>query len=137
MALKSAYNYVRENIDSNFDKYVADNVSYGCEEDIEDIKRWISEEGEDAQVALYYAQHEGAYVFNDFDIYVEGMDFTYDNYLITTLKKALAVLELQDEMFDNISLSSSYIYFAQMDSFPEFVRTFHSHEDSVEPANFK
>lgn len=53
MALKSAYNYVRENIDSNFDKYVADNVSYGCEEDIEDIKRWISEEGEDAQVALY------------------------------------------------------------------------------------
>lgn len=25
MALKSAYNYVRENIDSNFDKYVADN----------------------------------------------------------------------------------------------------------------
>ena len=34
MALKSAYNYVRENIDSNFDKYVADNVSYGCEEDI-------------------------------------------------------------------------------------------------------
>lgn len=59
MALKSAYNYVRENIDSNFDKYVADNVSYGCEEDIEDIKRWISEEGEDAQVALYYAQHEG------------------------------------------------------------------------------
>lgn len=58
MALKSAYNYVRENIDSNFDKYVADNVSYGCEEDIEDIKRWISEEGEDAQVALYYAQHE-------------------------------------------------------------------------------
>lgn len=75
MALKSAYNYVRENIDSNFDKYVADN----------------------------YAQHEGAYVFNDFDIYVEGMDFTYDNYLITTLKKALAVLELQDEMFDNIT----------------------------------
>ena len=55
MALKSAYNYVRENIDSNFDKYV------------------------------------------------EGMDFTYDNYLITTLKKALAVLELQDEMFDNIT----------------------------------
>lgn len=103
MALKSAYNYVRENIDSNFDKYVADNVSYGCEEDIEDIKRWISEEGEDAQVALYYAQHEGAYVFNDFDIYVEGMDFTYDNYLITTLKKALAVLELQDEMFDNVT----------------------------------
>lgn len=42
MALKSAYNYVRENIDSNFDKYVADNVSYGCEEDIKDIKRWIS-----------------------------------------------------------------------------------------------
>ena len=74
MALKSAYNYVRENIDSNFDKYVAD-----------------------------YAQHEGAYVFNDFDIYVEGMDFTYDNYLITTLKKALAVLELQDEMFDNVT----------------------------------
>ena len=73
------------------------------EEDIEDIKRWISEEGEDAQVALYYAQHEGAYVFNDFDIYVEGMDFTYDNYLITTLKKALAVLELQDEMFDNVT----------------------------------
>ena len=73
MALKSAYNYVRENIDSNFDKYVADNVSYGCEEDIEDI------------------------------IYVEGMDFTYDNYLITTLKKALAVLELQDEMFDNMT----------------------------------
>ena len=59
--------------------------------------------GEDAQVALYYAQHEGAYVFNDFDIYVEGMDFTYDNYLITTLKKALAVLELQDEMFDNVT----------------------------------
>lgn len=103
MALKSAYNYVRENIDSNFDKYVADNVSYGCEEDIEDIKRWISEEGEDTQVALYYAQHEGAYVFNGFDIYVEGMDFTYDNYLITTLKKALAVLELQDEMFDNVT----------------------------------
>ena len=90
MALKSAYNYVRENIDSNFDKYVADNVSYGCEEDIEDIKRWISEEGEDAQVALYYAQHEGAYVFNDFDIYVEGMDFTYDNYLITTLKEGIS-----------------------------------------------
>ena len=62
MALKSAYNNVRENIDSNFDKYVADNVSYGCEEDIEDIKRWISEEGEDALVALYYAQHEGALV---------------------------------------------------------------------------
>ena len=80
-----------------------DNVSYGCEEDIEDIKRWISEEGEDAQVALYYAQHDGAYVFHDFDIYVEGMDFTYDNYLITTLKKALAVLELQDEMFDNVT----------------------------------
>ena len=56
-----------------------------------------------ALVALYYAQHEGAYVFNDFDIYVEGMDFTYDNYLITTLKKALAVLELQDEMFDNMT----------------------------------
>ena len=74
-----------------------------CEENIEDIKRWISEEGENAQVALYYAQHEGAYVFNDFDIYVEGMDFTYDNYLITTLKKALAVLELQDEMFDNVT----------------------------------
>ena len=70
---------------------------------IEDIKRWISEEGEDAQVALYYAEHEGAYVFHDFDIYVEGMDFTYDNYLITTLKKALAVLELQDEMFDNVT----------------------------------
>lgn len=52
MALKSAYNYVRENIDN---------------------------------------------------IYVEGMDFTYDNYLITTLKKALAVLELQDEMFDNMT----------------------------------
>lgn len=79
MALKSAYNYVRENIDSNFDKYVADNVSYGCEEDIEDIKRWISEEGEDAQVALYYAQHEGAYVFNDVDIYVEGMDISQEN----------------------------------------------------------
>ena len=45
----------------------------------------------------------GAYVFNDFDIYIEGMDFTYDNYLITTLKKALAVLELQDEMFDNVT----------------------------------
>lgn len=43
------------------------------------------------------------YVFNDFDIYVEGMDFTYDNNLITTLKKALAVLELQDEMFDNVT----------------------------------
>ncbi len=41
--------------------------------------------------------------FNDFDIYVEGMDFTYDNYLIITLKKALAVLELQDEMFDNMT----------------------------------
>lgn len=67
------------------------------------LRGWISEEGEDAQVALYYAQHEGAYVFNDFDIYVEGMDFTYDNYLITTLKKALAVLELQDEMFDNVT----------------------------------
>lgn len=54
-------------------------------------------------MALYYAQHEGAYVFLDFDIYVEGMDFTYENYLITTLKKALAVLELQDEMFDNVT----------------------------------
>lgn len=41
---------------------------------------------EDAQVALYYAQHEGAYVFNDFDIYVEGMDFTYDNYLISRIE---------------------------------------------------
>ena len=50
-----------------------------------------------------YAQHEGAYVFNDFDIYVEGMDFTYDDYLITTLKKALAVMELQDEIFDNMT----------------------------------
>lgn len=67
------------------------------------VYKLISEEGEDAQVALYYAQHEGAYVFNDFDIYVEGMDFTYDNYLITTLKKVLAVLELQDEMFDNMT----------------------------------
>lgn len=106
MALKSAYEYVRNNIDNSFDKYVADNVSYGCEEDIKDIKdikRLISEEGEDAPVALYYAQHEGAYVFLDFDIYVEGMDFTYENYLITTLKKALAVLELQDEMFDNVT----------------------------------
>lgn len=37
------------------------------------------------------------------DTYVEGMDFTYDSYLITTLKKALAVLELQDEMFDNVT----------------------------------
>lgn len=46
---------------------------------------------------------QGAYVFNDFDIYIEGMDFTYDNYLITTLKKALAVMELQDEMFDNVT----------------------------------
>lgn len=40
MALKSAYEYVRNNIDNSFDKYVADNVSYGCEEDIEDIKRY-------------------------------------------------------------------------------------------------
>lgn len=40
MALKSAYKYVRNNIDNSFDKYVADNVSYGCEEDIEDIKRY-------------------------------------------------------------------------------------------------
>ena len=38
MALKSAYEYVRNNIDNSFDKYVADNVSYGCEEDVEDIK---------------------------------------------------------------------------------------------------
>lgn len=103
MALKSAYEYVRNNIDNSFDKYVADNVSYSCEEDIKDIKRLISEKGEDAPVALYYAQHEGAYVFLDFDIYVEEMDFTYENYLITTLKKALAVLELQDEMFDNVT----------------------------------
>lgn len=103
MALKSAYDYVRENIDSSFDKHITDNISYGCEEYIEDLKRWISEEGEDAPVALYYAQHEGAYVFNDFDIYVEGMDFTYDNYLITTLKKVLTVMELQDEMFDNVT----------------------------------
>lgn len=103
MALKSAYNYVRNNIDSSFDKYITDNISYGCEEDIEDMKRWISEEGEDALVALYYTEHEGAYVFHDFDIYVEGMDFTYDNYLITTLKNALAVLELQDEMFDDVT----------------------------------
>lgn len=103
MALKSAYEYVRNNIDNSFDKYVADNISYGCEENIEVLKRCIAEEGEDAQVALYYAQHEGAYVFHDFDIYVEGMDFTYENYLITTLKKALAVLELQDEMFDNVT----------------------------------
>ena len=83
--------------------HIIDNISYGCEEDIEDLKRWIAEEGEDALVALYYAQHDGAYVFHDFDIYVEGMDFTYENYLITTLKKALAVLELQDEMFDNVT----------------------------------
>jgi len=103
MALKSAYNYVRNNIDSSFDKYITDNISYGCEENIEDMKRWISEEGEDALVALYYAEHEGAYVFHDFDIYVEGMDFTYDNYIITTLKNALAVLELQDEMFDDMT----------------------------------
>lgn len=103
MALKSAYNYIRNNIDSSFDKYITDNISYGCEENIEDMKRWISEEGEDALVALYYAEHEGAYVFHDFDIYVEGMDFTYDNYIITTLKNALAVLELQDEMFDDMT----------------------------------
>ena len=103
MALKSAYNYVRENIDSSFDKHITDNISYGCEEDIEDLKRWIAEEGEDALVALYYAQHDGAYVFHDFDIYVEGMDFTYDDHLITTLKKALAVMELQDEIFDNMT----------------------------------
>lgn len=103
MALKSAYDYVRENIDSSFDKHIIDNISYGCEEDIEDLKRWIAEEGEDALVALYYAQHDGAYVFHDFDIYVEGMDFTYDDYLITTLKKALAVMELQDEIFDNMT----------------------------------
>lgn len=103
MALKSAYNYIRKNIDSSFDKYITDNISYGCEEDIEDMKRWISEEGKDALVALYYAEHEGAYVFHDFDIYVEGMDFTYDNYIITTLKNALAVLELQDEMFDDVT----------------------------------
>ena len=31
----------------------------------------------------------------------------------------------------------SHIYFAQMDSFPEFVRTFYSHEDSATPSNFK
>lgn len=103
MALKSAYDYVRNNIDNSFDKYITDNISYGCEEDINDMKTWIAEEGEDAQVALYYAEHEGAYVFHDFDIYVEGMDFTYDNYLITTLKNALAVLELQDEMFDDMT----------------------------------
>ena len=103
MALKSAYNYIRKNIDSSFDKYITDNISYGCEEDIEDMKRWISEEGEDALVALYSAEHEGAYVFHDFDIYTEGMDFTYDNYIITTLKNALAVLELQDEMFDDVT----------------------------------
>lgn len=103
MALKSAYNYIRNNIDSSFDKYITDNISYGCEDDINDMKAWIAEEGEDAQVALYYAEHEGAYVFHDFDIYVEGMDFTYDNYIITTLKNALAVLELQDEMFDDMT----------------------------------
>lgn len=103
MALKSAYDYVRENIDSSIDKHITDNISYGCEENIEDLKRWIAEEGEDAPVALYYAQHDGAYVFHDFDIYVEGMDFTYDDYLITTLKKALAVMELQDEIFDNVT----------------------------------
>lgn len=55
MALKSAYDYVRENIDSSFDKHIIDNISYGCEENIEDLKRWIAEEGEDALVALYYA----------------------------------------------------------------------------------
>ena len=45
MALKSAYEHVRNNIDNSFDQYVADNVSYGCEEGIEDLKRWMSEEG--------------------------------------------------------------------------------------------
>ena len=103
MALKSAYNYVRKTSTATLINTLQITYLTAVRSDIEDIKRWISEEGEDAQVALYYAQHEGAYVFNDFDIYVEGMDFTYDNYLITTLKKALAVLELQDEMFDNMT----------------------------------
>lgn len=82
--------YVERNMEKDATQKVKERVKYTARR-------------RDAQVALYYAQHEGAYVFNDFDIYVEGMDFMYDNYLITTLKKALAVLELQDEMFDNMT----------------------------------
>lgn len=101
MALEGAYNYIRKNIDKSFDKHAFGNVSFSCEDDIKEMQKELLEEGEDTPVALYYEKFNGAYVFNDWDVIYKGMEYLPQKYITTTLKHALNILKIQDNMFDD------------------------------------
>ena len=94
MALGNAYDYIRKYVDKNFAYHDPFNTSYSSE----DIK---SITGEDTKIILYYDFQEKALVFNDFDI--EYSDFEIDpredKYIETTIKHALNIFKLQNNMF--------------------------------------
>lgn len=100
MALEGAYNYIRENIDESFNKHAIGNISFDCEEEIEEMHQEMLEEGESAPVALYYEKFNGTFVFNDWDVIYDGMEYLKQDYITTTLKHALNILRLQNNMFD-------------------------------------
>lgn len=100
MALESAYNYIRENIDGSFDKHAMSNIFFDCEEEIKEIHQEILEEGENAPVALYYEKFNGVFVFNDWDVIYNKIEYLKQDHITTTLNHALNILKLQNNMFD-------------------------------------
>ena len=105
MSLQAAYDYIKENIDKDFNKDIAGNISYDCESEIEEMKQEILEEGENVPVVLYYEEFNGAYVFNDWDVVYLGMDYLDQSYIKMTLKDALNILMLQNSTSDDTYLA--------------------------------
>lgn len=101
MALGNAYDYIRKYVDKSFDYHDPFNISYSCENEIKDLEYVKSISGENTKVILYYDFQEKALVFDDFDI--EYSDFEIDphedKYIETTIKHALNIFKLQNNMF--------------------------------------
>lgn len=101
MALGNAYDYIRKYVDKNFAYHDPFNTSYSSEDMIKDLEYVKSITGEDTKVILYYDFQEKALVFNDFDI--EYSDFEIDpredKYIEITIKHALNIFKLQNNMF--------------------------------------
>ena len=102
MSIANCYDYIRKYIDKSFVEHSLGLTSFSSEEAIADIQYDIIMYGENKKIMLYYDYYEGYAIFDDWDMV--DPDFEIDKpdkpFLITTLKHALNILKLQNNLFN-------------------------------------
>ena len=102
MSLATCYDYVRKYVDKSFVEYSLGLTSFSSEEAITDIRYDIIMYGENKKIMLYYDYYDSIAVFDDWDIIDPNFEIDKPDkpFFITTLKHALNILKLQNNLFD-------------------------------------